>query len=104
MEDARDLARQLLALAEDAAQRFPPASGDTSENGIQIKPVFDAEAVAVAEPEAETEGEGDGVPATANGEGEVAAEELPDTQAGSDSDATAVMPPQHPVDNGTSGD
>jgi cell division septum initiation protein DivIVA len=100
VEDARDLARQLLALAEDAAQRFPPAPGETSEASAQIKPVFDAEAVQVRESEAE----GDDVAAAANGEGEIEAEELSDLQAASDTDATAVMPPQpqHQADNGTS--
>ena len=96
VEDARDLARQLLALAEDAAQRFPPAPGETSETAVQAKPVFDAESVEIGEPEPA----GGAVPATANGE----AEELPDLQTAPDPDATAVMPPQQPADNGTSGE
>jgi cell division septum initiation protein DivIVA len=98
VEDARDLARQLLAVADDAAQRFPPAPGETTETAVQAKPVFDADAVEIDEPEPD----GGAVPAAANGEADLDAEELPDLQAATDSDATAVMPPQHPVDNGTS--
>ena len=87
---------QLPALAEDAAQRFPPAPGETSETAVQAKPVFDAESVEIGEPEPA----GGAVPATANGE----AEELPDLQTAPDPDATAVMPPQQPADNGTNGE
>jgi hypothetical protein len=53
VDDARDLARQLLALAEEAVERFPPA--DTSEEeAIQVvPPPFGVDPVGDQEPPAD---------------------------------------------------
>ncbi len=72
VEDARELARQLLVLADAAAERFPPAE---EEQAVEI------------------------TPKVYNGEAEVEPQQLP-----ADQDATQVIPPVGPAENGTTGE
>jgi cell division septum initiation protein DivIVA len=108
VEDAQDLARQLLALAESAAARFPAAEEPASEPGAEPpagapagealgeqadQPVFGREPGDRGD-EAETgehgELEGGGAePATSGGESDAPTEAF-------DGEATVIMPPVEP--------
>ena len=79
VEDARELAAQLTALANDAAERFPPA--EESAQPISQTELFDGESA----PPAEDAGE---------------AETSVQTEDRSDLDATAIMPVQAPQPEG----
>jgi len=96
VEDARELAAQLLALAEDAVQRFPPA--EESADGVAERPLpapYDAD-------EAPYDGdlEADAVieePIEADDPDPTAA--LPAPDEGDDGQATAVLPQVRPPDD-----
>jgi hypothetical protein len=92
VEDTKELARQLLALTESASERFPaaeeqlvePATAAAAANGLaEVEPrqVFNAE-----------------------GEGEVEDEDgqVPELEAAGDTQATQVIPPVGPAENGAS--
>jgi hypothetical protein len=100
IEDARELAAQLTALADDAAERFPPADeappptsqtelfdGEAGPVGSEAGPV-DEEAGGAADPDA---------PADPAGEDPREARTIVQTEAEDDLDATAVMPVQAPL-------
>ena len=83
VEDAQELARQLLSLAESAADRFPAAEdsehGDPGEQAVAPPPVAEHDPRVAAN----------------NGESQVVeSEEEPDEPF--DGDATAIMPPIEP--------
>ena len=116
VDDARDLAAQLLALAEEAAERFPPAEdpGGPAAEGSQERAataLFDAEGGAAAGGEPDDAGD-DGEPEDVRDDGEPEASREPDgaeqptqvVQRGSnrpepdaenedDPDPTAILPP-----------
>jgi cell division septum initiation protein DivIVA len=101
VEDAQDLARQLLALAGSAADRFPaaeePASGQPAEPaaGTPVGEEPQEQAAASAFGGEPSEGEADGVQAgrdaepPPHGAGEEATEAF-------DAEATMIMPPVEP--------
>jgi cell division initiation protein len=97
VEDARELAAQLLALADDAAARFPPAEDTGSapvveEGGAPLAPAAAEgyEPAEAYEPSAVHEPpEGDELPETEA----VSEVELFDAEAADDPDKTAVLPP-----------
>jgi FAD/FMN-containing dehydrogenase len=107
VEDARELAHQLLALADSAAQRFPAAEETSSTEAVahpDIAAIFSApaeepagEVVAehpgdvVEEPPAEAE-------AVAEQPGEVVSEQAGEETSGAveDREATAILPPITP--------
>jgi hypothetical protein len=87
VEDARELARQLLVLAESAAKRFPAESEQTPE-------IFtDSEPAAVAQDEPELDDEDPSLEHEAPPpRGDESTDEV------FDRDVTAVMPPLQPLD------
>ncbi len=88
VNDARDLASQLQALATAAAARFPPAGESSEVPAVTVEPEAD-KAAASAEPPATSRGD------VTAGEGA----EIPnDGGAGADSEPTAGLPPLHPDD------
>jgi cell division septum initiation protein DivIVA len=99
VEDTRDLARQLLGVAESAVERFPPAEDTGSAAAIEAAQV--EAAAADAEVSDETMGPDGplaaGEPRVFDGEAELDGEAaLPDA------DATVAMPPVEPAGNGES--
>jgi DivIVA domain-containing protein len=82
VEDAQELARQLLVLAQSASERFPAAEEPAAESAEEVGPGLEAADVEAAEEEkTELAGSSEGEP-DLDGAGE-----------GGDSEATAVMPP-----------
>jgi hypothetical protein len=102
VEDARELAAQLLALADEAAARFPPAE-DTSGEGTPERPsaLFDAEVVEEADEVDEPDLGDSGPTVPPEGAGPAAAESpppvaAPEAPAGpghrDDPEATRIIP------------
>jgi hypothetical protein len=94
VEDARELASQLLALADEAAARFPPAE-DTTGEGTPDRAstaLFDAEVVEEADEPAEP-GVDDSEPAAAEDEGQP--EDEAPTSVPPPPPAAAHPPPAH---------
>jgi cell division initiation protein len=85
VEDARELAAQLLALADDAAARFPPAEDTGSTPAVEEE----AASVQPPAPEADAAAVSDEPPPTEA----VSEVELFDAEAVDDPDKTAVLPP-----------
>lgn len=86
VEDAQDLARQLLAIAESAMERFPAAEEPAAEQPAAEEPAAE-EPVAEAEQPTAPESERHGPGLVTGGE------EPPEPF---DGDATAIMPPVNP--------
>jgi DivIVA domain-containing protein len=91
VEDARELAAQLVALADDAAARFPPAE-DTGSVPPVDETVAPVEPDALVEPDASAPAAEDEPPATEA----VSEVELFDAEAAEDPDKTVVLPPAVP--------
>jgi hypothetical protein len=89
IEDARQLARQLLALADSAAERFPPAEDATAATTDAVRPADGA---------AEAPQPDDGAASAVEEWGRAAseAEDAPGAAEDPDREATAIMPPVHP--------
>jgi hypothetical protein len=86
VEDARELARQLVALAESAAERFPAAEEHVVEPATAA-----ANGYVEAEPRP-----------VFNGEGELEESQVPGLEATDETQATQVIPPVGPAENGAS--
>jgi hypothetical protein len=103
VEDARELARQLLILADSAAERFPPAEDTAGEgsSGPAVAQALDDGA------STDTALEPEGEPAAVEPDAEGAPERIqpgPDTERDwgddlAEDQATAVMPPLPPPDS-----
>jgi len=104
VEDARELAHQLVALAEAAAERFPAAEEAESQEDTDPVPLYDyAEGEQAAGRATEVTGDDprEATPAEAPGAG--APEEEPSvetTEEAPGAEATVIMPPvRHPQGN-----
>ena len=92
IEDARQLARQLTALADSAAERFPPAEDATAGTADVGQPADGA----VEEPEVPQPDDGAASAVEEWGRAASEAEAAPGAAEDPDREATAIMPPVHP--------
>lgn len=93
VEDARDLSRQLLELAEEATERFPPAE--------EVVPALESPAIGAGEDEDEDEDEGEGIDKDENSLGPDELEPgeragAPDDDWLDDSEDTMILPSRRP--------
>jgi hypothetical protein len=98
VEDARELAAQLLALADEAAARFPPAD-DTTSDSTPGRPaaVFDAEVEEVDEEEELASEQPERAPDEVRGEVDEPGEAAPDGEAPESDVFERSVPPPAPA-------